>query len=123
LDFNVKTYDSHNSVTTGASWKFSAPISGTYRISTNIVLNAGLTWVAGNSIALTLRKNAGNVSSTLSMAQATHTTYQSAILTDTIKLVAGDYIDVRITQDSGDTAALAGGSEFNMISIERIGNY
>lgn len=33
VNFDTKEYDSHNAVTTGSNWKFTVPVSGTYRVT------------------------------------------------------------------------------------------
>lgn len=43
VNFNVKEYDTHNAVTTGSAWKFTAPMAGKYRVTTTIT-TASLSW-------------------------------------------------------------------------------
>ncbi|TGM95039.1 hypothetical protein EHR02_00100 [Leptospira levettii] len=83
INFGVKVYDTHNAVTTGSGWKFTAPQSGKYLITGHFVTN-GLT-------SLRLFKN-GTVFEFIAYTDEPRFlipfNYQ-------IDLLAGDYIDLR----------------------------
>lgn len=104
IDFDTKTYDSHNAVTTGSSWKYTAPVSGVY--SVKVVTQV----TSGSSAAIILRKNGSNDT----FISSPSTTAVISGCTD-IKLNAGDYID--IVSDGSFTFGTNGS-----ISIARIGN-
>jgi hypothetical protein len=106
VNYATKVFDSHNAVTTGASWKFTAPIAGTYQVSTALA-------IATSTATLTLRKNGTNE---VVLGSATTSIYGGG--TQLVKLNAGDYIDV-----VSDTA-LQNTNAFTLqsISIERVGN-
>lgn len=124
IDFNSKEYDSHNAVTTGASWKFTAPISGKYLIKSKIETSSTAASAVTNRYSIRVYIN-GVLYEVLGVTTANIT---SATIKDlggstTVNLIAGDYIDVRISaSNSGDGHSLSGTLSGNHLSIERVGN-
>ncbi len=119
FNFNNKIFDSHNAVTTGAgAWKFTAPISGKYEISSSII-NA----TSNNTMSVfkngSVYRNMGyNIQSVATGASIPGTTI--------VQLNAGEYIDVRSGSNTvTPTAGVFSGatlSNSNFIDIVRIGN-
>lgn len=107
LNYSTKTEDTHNAVTTGASWKFIAPFSGVYLITT--VVTSSTT----SSGRIACYKN--NVLKDYIGATG-YTSGAITVSTATIRLNIGDYIDIR-SVDYGITANVN-----NTISITRIGS-
>lgn len=104
IDFDTKVYDSHNAVTTGVSWKFTAPKSAVYSIKATSRLEAGGGWAAGELTTLRLFKNNGGSPDTdfnSIIMQATHSSAVNINGASDIFLNAGDYIDIRQYQNSG----------------------
>ncbi len=122
IDFGTKDYDSHSAVTTGGSWKFTAPVSGKYSVKSYIQYN-GASFTNGNGVTLDLHKN-GTFLSRLLLVDVPKTATQTITLsgTDTISLNAGDYIDVRTIQSEGTNRSLTTTAGLVRVSIERIGN-
>jgi hypothetical protein len=112
FDYEIKVEDTHNAVTTGSAWKFTAPVPGYYRVSAGIVASS-----AASANNLYLYKNGSGVPNGGAFAQQL-TTNVVAKATNTIFLKAGEYIDLR--NGSGSTATLAADSGVNAIEIERI---
>lgn len=107
IDFDTKIFDSRNAVTTGSSWKFTAPTGGTYLI---IITNA--TSTTGGTLDLYV--NGAQDRGMMSMPD-TSVRSSSAI----VKLLAGGYIDIRC-----DTASKTfTGTKNNTIYITKVGNY
>lgn len=123
IDFEDKSFDSHNSVTTGASWKFTCQSAGVYEVNASILMETGGGWAAAERVDMALYKNGVYVSEVFNHQTATHSTYVSGRFHDMIKLVAGDYIDLRVVQSSGASVALTAANEYNFINIKRVGNY
>lgn len=122
IDFGSKDFDTHGAVTTGASWKFTAPISGKYRVS-SYVLWSSASFTSGNHTSLQLFKNGSGVQFFGKIYIEATATVSPAVWGTTIaNLVAGDYIDVRIDQDSGGSRSLTSSATACWIEIERIGN-
>lgn len=123
VNFDTKVFDTHNAVTTGASWKFTAPTSGTYRVSVRGMYDSGSAWAAGNQNSAYVYKNGGVDMGDLRPIQRTASFFSAASVTGSVRLLAGEYVDGRIYQDSGGARSLYADGSFNDISIERIGNY
>jgi len=110
INFDGKEWDSHNAVTTGSGWKFTAPKDGTYIITLSLYSTSGniyyKIWKNGSVYKNTIYTSGSNPESGAAM----------------VKLLANEYIDIR--PDS--TASLVGGatpplaSEY--ISITRVGD-
>lgn len=105
VQWNNRDFDTHNAVTTGTSWRFTAPASGIYRVSASYVNSTGNTSVL-------VYKN--GVSTNFSLSDSG--TGLVAAGSGSIRLNAGEYIDVRT---SSSVSIPANGNL--RISIERIG--
>lgn len=119
FNFNNKVFDSHNAVTTGAgAWKFTAPISGKYQVSSSIIhttTNNTMTIFKNGSVYRNMGYNITNSATGASIPGVT-----------IVYLNAGEYIDVRSGSNTvTPTAGLFSGatlSNSNFIDIVRIGN-
>jgi hypothetical protein len=88
INYDSKDYDTHNAVTTSATaWKFTAPVSGIYGITGN-----GYTATAGAGAVL--YKNGAAYKGAGAIAPAAT---QVGTIAASIRLNAGDYIDIRPT--------------------------
>lgn len=95
LDASTKTYDTLNCVTTGASWKFTAPRSGYYKAVCTVQYVARA-YAAGNAALIQLFKNNSFVSQgAVTEAETTTSIVIATNHVDTIYLSKGDYIDFR----------------------------
>jgi hypothetical protein len=123
INFSVLEFDSHGSVTTGVSWRFTAQSAGTYEVSSFVQLAGGGGWGAGEEAYITLFKNGSGLARIgINIAQTTHT--QSVNVTCAprqVRLNAGDYIDLRIGQNSGAAIALVNAGSLNWVSIKKVG--
>ena len=113
INFATKEYDTHNAVTTGASWKFTVPAGLGGKFEVTAIFNNSV----GSSIWVQIYKNnsvykyLGNISSS-----------GYGELCSDLALAAGDYIDIRPA--SGMTsagAAIPGASAQSQIIIKRTG--
>ena len=57
FNFEDKVYDTHNAVTVGAAWKFTAPVTSTYIAAAGILFVASANWAIGDTLALAVYKN------------------------------------------------------------------
>jgi hypothetical protein len=121
IDFASKDFDSHGSVTTGASWKFTAPVSGVFNVSASVAMS-NASWTAGNDWSINVYKNGSNHQRIFYyVEQATFANAQPSGSGSTlVRLNAGDYVDIRCT-NTGTTANTLTGTNVG-ISIHRIGN-
>jgi hypothetical protein len=120
INYGTKVYDSHNAVTTGASWKFTAPISGKYSLKAyNATNNAS--YAAGERLYMEIWKN-GVYDHTFAFTriQSAITTNFSVFGTSTISLNAGEYIHVNYVTNPNTSLQTAG--DLNWVAIERVGN-
>lgn len=118
VDYEDKVLDTHGAVTTGASWKFSAPVSGVYDITASVYF-ANASYVVNNTILLNLWKN-GSLFKFIAVwkAAASITDLIGSSGSGSLYLNAGDYIDIRVTNNRGSTA-LHNDGIYNQISIIR----
>lgn len=118
INFEDKVEDTHNAVTTGASWKYTAPVRQRVDVDVRALLVSS-SWTAGNTIELYLFKNGSEYARLRIKRIETTGTYQ--FLADGqaqgISLAAGDYIDVRIAQNSGSSINLDTSALVNRIAI------
>lgn len=121
VDFGTKEFDSHSAVTTGGSWKFTAPVSGVYTINGHIGFSIPSS--TRYQIVALLRKN-GTETNRCVISTTQNSANGSAGLPFTfmLKLNAGDYIDLQTYQDSGASRTLLTTAGLNAINIARIGN-
>lgn len=118
VNFNNKVEDSHTAVTTGASWKFTAPIAGRYIVAGE-VMTAPTAYSTGVHLVVSLLKN-GNSLKTLSWINgAAMTVYEAAHFSAAIDLVAGDYIS--ISSRPTPTTTLSADGLYNWIDITWVG--
>ena len=123
IDFNLKDWDSHGAVTTGASWKFTAPVSGEYEVKTMSGVNSG-SWSAGEFFQLLLYKDGvANQGLAVDFKEAANT--QDTFLTGSgsVKLLAGQYIYIGAYQNTGFNVNFSTNTVLHWVSIRRVGNY
>ena len=123
VNFVTKEFDTHNAVTTGASWNFKAPSAGFYEIKTYIHFNA-TTYAIGNTRQAQVYVN--NVGRDYLFHETTETAnpiveYQIEGST-VVEVTAGSTIDVRFLNNrtAGATNLVAFGS-LNYIIIKKVG--
>jgi hypothetical protein len=123
IDFQTKEIDTHNAVTTGASWKFTAPRSGVCEISTMTALTNLGNWAIDESSTLKIYKNGSELRRIYSEAsEATNTFYKHPFGSTHAYLAKGDYIDVRLDQASGAALGLRGSASVDWVTIHCGGN-
>lgn len=121
VDFEDKITDTHNAVTTGASWKFTAPSTGNYQVNATNLFVATTGWAENEEINIYVYKNGiifremgrtnGHDASSASVGA-----HGSTI----VPMLKGDYIDVRIKHDLGSSLALLSDSLYNHVSIAQL---
>lgn len=117
IDFATKSYDTHNSVTTGASWKYTSPIAQKVAVSSIIIFGGAS---GGDYIYLLLYKNNTLYSKGLSTAPI-NASFQGLYFYDEIELNAGDYIDIRAFNNTGGNRSLTVTASDNHITISKVG--
>lgn len=122
VNFGTKLIDTHNAVITGAGvWKFTAPMGGTYRVSSSMWLASAL-YAVGNATQLQLFKNGGRVFYLHNQAaEAAVTQNKSMNGMAYVELLKGDYIHIAIenTRSAGATNTVGSG-EAGYVTIEKV---
>lgn len=124
IDFNTADYDPLSTVTTGASWVFTAPETGRYdfRLCACFIDPNGFAWASsGDGISITLRKN-GTTTYDLAYwdsenggAGTSH--YPFLTGTRTLSLTASDTVAFRRDNFSGQTRKIGSGA---LIEVHRV---
>lgn len=118
-NFATKDYDSHNAVTTGASWKFTAPKAGKYSIKSAVTFTS-TSFGIDCLVSIRFHKNGTLYSRTLDEIQANGTFFKPLVLADDIYLLQGEYIDVRLFHNQGGAVALLTDAAAVFVSIHSI---
>jgi hypothetical protein len=122
IDFGDVIYDTHNAVTPGGSWKFTAPEYGFYKVSSYVELNFSTAWTAGETLTISVYKNGAEESRICrdaAEASGVNEPKTGGGSVD-IELSKGDYINVVVVQNSGSSIALETNPIRNWISISKI---
>lgn len=118
VDFGTKDFDTHGLVTTGASWKFTAISSGYFRIGTHIRVSTALNAV---NFAARIYKNGAAGPAIADTSTDNSASGRGDITGSTIvELVAGDYVDIRVVQNSGGAVTLLSDADYVYIDIEKL---
>jgi len=122
IDFANKVFDTTSSVTTGASWAFTAPISGKYQVNSKVTVN----YVNDTSYtAIKIQKNLSDysVSQRFWQASGAGAVFPSvAVISDIVECVAGDTITIWFLQNTAGARNLTTTATENTVSIVRVGN-
>jgi hypothetical protein len=116
VDFEDKVYDSDNAVTTGASWKFTAPSAGYYHVDAYVSFVYSAGWDIGETAKVELYKNNSF------FCYLAYIDWDGALTGSvTLSLGAGDYIDVRVYQHSGGSVNLTNDVHINIEKVASAG--
>lgn len=120
FDFNVKQHDTHNAVTTGASWVFTALIPGHYSISSKISW-AQASFTALNSTILNIITTPTTFTDTQTVvATATQSPTQS-VPVSSVFLAKGETISGQASQNAGADRSTVTTATRNYIGIAYVG--
>ena len=123
IDYDTKDWSSHGSVTTGSTWKFTAPISGIFDVAA-ICRYASASMTNASNYVLYVYKN-GSVYEVLSELKISVSQTFTVFLSGStlIKMLAGDYIDIRTSHDESTSRTLHTSVTYTAVKINRVGNY
>ena len=120
VNFEDKDFDTHNAVTTGASWVFTAPISGFYNVTSKLIF-AGESVTVNDSVRLALKVNTvdgqvigdfhGNASGTYSL---------DILGSGLVELNAGDTLSVTCFNNAGGSHTLVPTGTRNWVAINKV---
>lgn len=123
VDFGTQVVDTHNAVTTGAFWHFTAPLAGQYAVLVLVRFANTTNWAEHEQVFLRafVDGTGGIVLGYRTGLDSSGTTAAMGVAgRGVVPLGAGGALDVRLFQGSGDALALQNDGNFNHISIFRI---
>jgi len=125
VDFGTRAWDDTGALcTTGASFKCTAPAPGKYEVCSGAYLTSGGGWAEGEESTLSLFKNGVSFRYLKSMVmQDAHAAYVPLSGCAEVRLLATEYVDVRVYQTSGGAISLTTDAAGNWISFKRTGSY
>lgn len=118
INFDTKVTDTHNAVTTGASWKFTAPVAGKYKVSW-VLFATGVTDYASNGFSVSARKNGTQTRTGLAAFTGAANQMWSTATVD-FDLVIGDYLDIYNATAHAAGTLNSGSGARSYVSISRI---
>lgn len=125
VNFNTVDFDTHSAITTGSSWKFTAPMDGFYQVNARIMLQGASSWQDPEALVLFLYKN-GSEFATISR-QASNpnvANYHASVWgADIVDLDKDEFINIVVQQNSGSNQTLNTAASHNYVSIARVGEY
>ena len=118
LNFDTLVNDTDTAVTTGASWKFTAPASKFYRIDIQMMFSTTTGWADGEKAEIDVYID-GVVESLIDRKDNYNSAspYMQLSGGSAYYMTAGQYLDVRVLQLSGGTLTLYTDAAFNRIAI------
>jgi len=123
VDFETPEIASNSGlVTVGAAWKFTANEAADFDVSAFLAFSNGGGWAAADNAEVHLFKN-GSSFALLSFVggQATHTNFVGLpCSTRQVSLLVGEYIDIRVQQQSGAALSLIASLAYNWVSIKKV---
>ena len=124
IDFGTVEINSHGNVTTGAAWKFTSQINAVYELSCYVQLNSGGGWAVSEEVVVSIFKNGTGLATIGLCAETVANSVAVSIPCSPrqVRLLAGEYIDVRINQNSGAALSLVSADVRNWVSIKKVGN-
>jgi hypothetical protein len=117
VDFDTKIYDTHNAVTTGAAWKFTAPYAGIYRV------HAKTTWTSTTNLTVTVIRSQINGADTDELMETLSNQLDGRISgSSSYQLAAGQTIAITLNPDTSDSTArsLSTVASHNYVCIEKV---
>lgn len=128
INYDRLVQDTHSRVTTGASWRFTAAVAGYYVTAATVQLTSPASWTTGKTARLYLFKNNGSTVDGTGIL-GTYNSYGTASFvqlggTRIVYLAVGDYLELRVIQDTGSSVATyaGAGGQFSHVSIWKVGS-
>ena len=119
FDSTTLGYDIYSAVTTGASWKFTAPLAGVYHISFGCLISGAFD--AGETVIANIYKNNIDYARTFwGEAHAGGTFVFTPNGATDMYMAKGDYFDIRLYQNSGGALNLDNNEEYVFVSVHRV---
>ena len=105
MDYDDKIIDTHNAVTTGVSWAFTAPRAAYYQVSARVALNSTTAFnvASGEVLALKIFVDSIEVDENFHIVpgDGVISLQPSETVNRVVQVTAGGTIDIRVLQNSG----------------------
>ena len=123
VDFEDSSIDTDSAVTVGAAWKFTCPTgkAGYYHVDVSLLFTSTATWAAAEYAQVDIYKGGARYSTLYrSTAESATTLNKELTGSDVVNLAVGEYLDIRVFQNSGGALTLQADGFYNHVSIYRI---
>lgn len=117
INFEDKVVDTHNAVTVGASWKFTAPRAGIYDLQCMYLLSSDNAWALNEECDLNFKVNGVTTKLFSNQRAQAALNYFSANASSSVYLKQGDTLAIELFQNSGGTVTLYSAALGNWITI------
>lgn len=118
INYATKFIDTHNAVTTGGSWRFTAPISGLYLVHAQVAFIPN--GVGAREMYINLNGLTVSIDTQVSSTISANINVGRPVL---VSMLAGQYIEAQAFQNSGGALSIVTDANRNKINIVRVGNY
>jgi hypothetical protein len=121
IDFEDKSFDNDNLVTTGGSWGYAVPATGIYRITSMLRSNALTPTSIGNDYSIRILID-GVQDSYLALKSSQHTTNDVLSIQGTtiIEAEKDEVISLKFHNSLGATWTNNGSGDYNWVTIEQV---
>ncbi len=122
VNYDIVGTDTHSAITSGATWKFTAPHTAHYAIAASLALVPSATWATGESCLLTVFRS-GVIFTYLDFRDMYGGAVAMAMRVGgmtTVPMTAGQYLDIRVNQTSGGALAMISSVLQNHVAIWRV---
>lgn len=120
IDFGTKTWDPWSVVTTGASWVFTAPITGYYLVTVRTCFQTGMTLDTGYFDGQ-IQVNSSNYSEMTKSINRQAAAEGSYTMSAVVLVTATQTIRYRVWQSNGASRSLTASGAQNSIEIQYLG--
>lgn len=123
VNFEDLGYDTHSAVTIGDAWKFTCPTGqgGYYRVALALLFGSSAAWGAGEIAQVEIWKGGAFYSAVDKKTVEVAVTETVGVFgCDDVYLAAGEYIDIRVYQNSGGALALYTDGGYNHVAISKV---
>lgn len=120
INYDTVVYDPNARVATGTTWHFTVGTTGYYHINAGVILQ-GASEPTGTALDLFVFVNGTQTVELARTAGNGGVSNFSAFGGATLKLTAGDTVDVRAYQSTSGSISLFSAADRNYVNIERVG--
>jgi len=122
IDFEDKVIDTHNAVTVGASWNFTAPLTDDYLVCFDAGLTSSTGWSGSEGYVAFIYVNGVQTTEHYEYPNGGGVDIRAAIAVSRVfRVTAGQTIDIRVFHNSGVTISMNPSEQDVWISITNMG--